>query len=115
MCEIPVFLKRPSFYQDEGVVVNNPFVFLPELSGKQIMQNTDRIDSLLEYLDGLDLDSTEKETSINEVRDLLQDEEKLKAEIAEKAKASESGSPEEELDEFSAGDDGTEGLEEFKL
>ena len=112
---MPVFLKRPSFHQDEGVFVNNPFVFLPELSGKQIMQNTDRIDSLLEYLDGLDLDSTEKETSINEVRELLQNEEKLKAEIAEKSQASEPISSDEEFGDFAEGDAGTEELEEFKL
>lgn len=100
--ELPVFLKRPSFHQDDSAISGAPFIFMPELSGKEIMADTDKINNVLDYLDGLDLDSTEVETSINSLRDLLADEERLKAEIAEKAEtASGEGSGEDAEDDSS--------------
>lgn len=95
--ELSPFLKRPSFFQDEGIQNQYHIDFVTPFTGKDVVKDTEVVDNLISYLQKLDLESPGNLKSINEVREDLVDSEKLKEEIAKKmqeSSPSESGSGE---------------------
>ena len=108
------FLKRPSFYQDEGIQNQYHIDFVPPVNPKEIVNESDTLVSLLKYLNSLNLEGTSTPVPINEIRNELIDSEKLKSEIANKLKKEDSGESgdsledADEMGDFSQGEVGEE-------
>ena len=89
---LPVFLKRPSFYLDENVAYDYTVDFIPPITGKDVLKDSDILDNLLSYLGKLDMDNSSELTSINKVKEEMESSEEESSEGSEEGSAP----PEEE-------------------